>query len=248
MSYPLVIIGQELKDIIAAPKDCKYLGNIPQKPLEPVKPTRPQKENFEGDKSIDKTLAIIYFIIFAFIAFINRETPQLILLIIVLAVISYFMTLSIIKGNPTKEYEKALSNYDMREKSYQESMESYNYRIETYTRKRNEIEGFNHLLNSNASQKQLSEYLLSIYFSKSAEFSNESDVKKGASEQKFYNSLINSFPGKIFKDKNLDMFEYSYHPDFIYYDDVSGIHIDIEVDEPYSFEEKGFCRINNIVS
>lgn len=238
MIYPLVIIGQEIKNIIANPKECNYLGSLPQKPLEPVKPKRPQKENFEGDKGIDKTLAIIYFVIFSFIAFINRGTPQLILLIIVLAVISYFMTLSIIKGNPSKEYERALVNFELREKSYQESMERYKCQIDNYIRKRNNIDGFNKLVNNNATQRQLSKYLLTIYFSKSAEFSNESRVKKGASEQKFYNKLTNSFPGKIFQNKNFEMFGYSYHPDFIYYDESSRIHIDIEVDEPYSFEEK----------
>jgi hypothetical protein len=257
MNYPIVLISQTIKDIIANPNGCNYLGNLPQKPLEPVEPTIPKRESFDGDKNLDKTLAIIYLIIFSFIAFINRESPSLIILIIVLAVISYLVTLSLIKGNPSKEYERALLNYKSRTKIYQESKERYDYLFDNYQRKLKEIDGFNHLKNKNASQKELSKYLLSIYFSKCSEFSDDSDVKKGVSELTFYSHLTKYFPGKIFHNKNLDMLDYSYHPDFVYFDKNAGILIDIEVDEPYSLdnqeiihtigndEERNNCFINS---
>jgi hypothetical protein len=62
--------------------------------------------------------------------------------------------------------------------------------------------------------------------------------KKGKSEIQFNDFLQNHFPGKIFLNCAVAPYSKSkpYQPDFTYQDPETGLHIDIEVDEPYSFE------------
>lgn len=59
---------------------------------------------------------------------------------------------------------------------------------------------------------------------------------KGRSESQFERDLWQYFPGKIHTGVLMrkDGYDQPYVPDFAYLDPASGLHIDIEVDEPYS--------------
>ena len=63
-----------------------------------------------------------------------------------------------------------------------------------------------------------------------------SKARRGASEAEFFEHLNHYFPGKVHVGKTLTIpgFDYPYTPDFAYIDPTSNLHIDIEIDEPYT--------------
>ncbi len=68
-----------------------------------------------------------------------------------------------------------------------------------------------------------------------------SNARKGRSEPSFQEYLKRYFPNKIETQKgfNIPNYQYPYTPDFIYSDSRSGLHIDIEIDEPYFLNKSG---------
>lgn len=67
-----------------------------------------------------------------------------------------------------------------------------------------------------------------------------SSAQKGHHESKLRNCLKQYFPGNIHSDLYLEIpdFDYPYSPDIAYIDDCNNLHIDIEVDEPYSYRSR----------
>ncbi|MEH0156207.1 hypothetical protein V6R21_18805 [Limibacter armeniacum] len=63
----------------------------------------------------------------------------------------------------------------------------------------------------------------------------EREVNRGRAEAEFRDRLGYWFPGKIYTVFQLGNFEKPYVPDIVY-KDHTGLHIDIEIDEPYSVE------------
>lgn len=63
-------------------------------------------------------------------------------------------------------------------------------------------------------------------------------VEKGKFEDIFEPYLIKWFGGQIFKNLEIGHFNKPYVPDFAYIDSISSLHIDIEIDEPYSASSK----------
>ncbi len=66
---------------------------------------------------------------------------------------------------------------------------------------------------------------------------NGSNAQRGRHESKLRNCLSEYFPGKIHDDLYLTIpgFDHPYSPDIAYIDDTTNLHIDIEVDEPYTY-------------
>jgi hypothetical protein len=64
-----------------------------------------------------------------------------------------------------------------------------------------------------------------------------SDAPHGAQDKRLAALLSERFPDFIFSDwcKHRTGYSYPYTPDVLYYDENSGLCIDIEIDEPYSF-------------
>ena len=64
-------------------------------------------------------------------------------------------------------------------------------------------------------------------------------VQRGRSEEQFYNALVRHF-GKNFIRKSMQLGEFAspYAPDFCFINAATGMHIDIEIDEPYVGDSK----------
>jgi hypothetical protein len=84
------------------------------------------------------------------------------------------------------------------------------------------------------------EKILSIFKNSTTPIYSHNNQKIGKSEVFFYNILKNKFGDKILRNSVIDFFETgrAYIPDIIYTDTKNKIFIDIEIDEPYSFENK----------
>ena len=69
--------------------------------------------------------------------------------------------------------------------------------------------------------------------------SDSSNVKEGVSEKQFLIQLAKAFNDKLLVLKGIKTRGVSrtYYPDFIYYDNIRQIYIDIEIDEPYDLLE-----------
>lgn len=69
---------------------------------------------------------------------------------------------------------------------------------------------------------------------------DRSNAQKGYHEPKLRDCLRKYFPGKIHTGLFLEIpnFDYPYSPDIAYIDDTNHLHIDIEVDEPYSYRSR----------
>ena len=65
---------------------------------------------------------------------------------------------------------------------------------------------------------------------------NPEKTKRGSSELFFLNILINEFNEQIKVDRFLN--NRKYQPDFVFICNETNLHLDIEIDEPYSFENK----------
>ncbi|KOH44982.1 hypothetical protein [Sunxiuqinia dokdonensis] len=126
-----------------------------------------------------------------------------------------------------KEYNEKLVEYN-------KSMSSYNEQIEEFTKIlhiKNDLV-LNHL------------YLFEQredFFEKVKKPNCTVQVKKGVSEKYFLQFLQKYFPDEIFCDRGVileDSFVSPYIPDFIFFDTDRNYLIDIEIDEPYSFESR----------
>lgn len=87
-------------------------------------------------------------------------------------------------------------------------------------------------------------------FNTTLPWGESSNINKGFSEDYFYRFLCNRFPNNIYRDIILEDFgsDRSYQPDFIFQDQDTLLHIDIEIDEPYikkSKEPIHFLKNNN---
>lgn len=84
------------------------------------------------------------------------------------------------------------------------------------------------------------EKILSIFKNSTSPIYSNDNQKIGKCEVYFYNILKNKFGDKIVRNSVIDFFKSgrAYIPDLIYADTKNNIFIDIEIDEPYSFENK----------
>lgn len=84
------------------------------------------------------------------------------------------------------------------------------------------------------------EKILSILKNSTVPIYSNDNQKIGKYEVYFYNILKNKFGDKIMRNSAIDFFKSgrAYTPDIIYADIKNNIFIDIEIDEPYSFENK----------
>lgn len=82
------------------------------------------------------------------------------------------------------------------------------------------------------------EKILSIFKNSTFPIYSNDNQKIGKYEVYFYNILKNKFGDKILRNSVINFFESgrAYTPDIIYADTKNNIFIDIEIDEPYSFE------------
>lgn len=119
-------------------------------------------------------------------------------------------------------------------KSYKKQLENFNTELTKYK------ERVNGIRNSNDTMKYRKMRIKDEVFKTTLPLSKSSNLNKGYSEDYFYRYLIDRFPNNIYRDIILEDFEFNlpYQPDFLFQDQNTLLHIDIEIDEPYIKQTK----------
>lgn len=127
------------------------------------------------------------------------------------------------------------------EEIYKQKLNEYNSLFAPYHKRQKEISEYR--INSSKSDWIFNKKKEKISFLfKHSNFPKHliKNIKVGKSENLFYSILVSKFGDKIIRNYAIDLFESgkAFIPDIIYADIENRIFIDIEIDEPYSFENK----------
>ncbi len=219
MQFPIIII----------PKSFKWAKEkTPKLPPEPLKPIQP-------DTSLSGCSLWIFIGTFSFsmllIGFGNNgsnnsinENPEMVLIFNIIGLVSLIPIFIWLYSNKKKRTIKK-TIYENELKVFPNIMEEYNQKIQ-------EIMSSKNLLNFR--EQELKKV---IQLSTSANYLKKS-VNKGRYEDLFFTYLTNFFPENIIINVSLGHFENPYVPDFVFVDKSTGLHIDIEIDEPYVLNTK----------
>ncbi|SHG46966.1 hypothetical protein SAMN05444396_1185 [Flavobacterium segetis] len=250
-NYPILLIPKAItKKIlydISTFEIIKTLKMVPPKFKEISEPDYPnqqkkittEKIEFESNGCVTiAQIPMICFFIYIFIYCISNNKEEISILFLLLSIFSIF---TFLKFRTKTEYKTVYSS----KTSYEKEIENYNLEIEKIKKQRNSLEE-EYLIQHKIFENELSKdiefhknkiYLNSIKPIKQGVKSNEK-IKRGKSELFFLSHLIKKFGSQIKMDYKLDLNSYSYYPDFVFICEKTNLHIDIEVDEPYSLIDK----------
>lgn len=208
-TYPLVLVSDELS--YAMTKE------IPTPP-EPKAVFEPylSRPDLGGCLFIVIPFLLIMFFIFDINYVWKVVIAGLILLVVVLEWIRQ-------RRENTKEYTRRLISFENDNKTYLASKLAYDQMVRS--------------IRTPEKTSLFRQSLIQEYLQYAVTPNQVINNKRGISESFFENYLNNWFPNRIFKDYGfkVDPKYRSYLPDFIYQDDTN-LHLDIEIDEPYTFE------------
>ena len=92
----------------------------------------------------------------------------------------------------------------------------------------------------------LHDYLQEIHYPTTSINADKINLKRGSSEIKFLSYLIKEFGNEIKVDGIVSFNKKLYQPDFVYISKDTGLCIDIEIDEPYTFANKEPIHFDDI--
>jgi hypothetical protein len=207
--YPYVSLPYNIKKL--------YNEEIPvpyKKPIEPHKPSEPKADSWGC--LIIPVIAIGFSLMVGMLDF---ESALATLCIVVLIVFIYHIKN---KFEVSSQYQDDMKEYASRHAQYRKDLKEFELLSEEY-RTSTRIMAYR--------LKESKKYLYSA---------NKPEVKtknkEGSSEKYFGNYLCKYFSRQIFTGYGFKLDSNRvYVPDFIYQNE-NGLHIDIEIDEPYSFE------------
>ncbi len=143
-------------------------------------------------------------------------------------------------------YREADSTYNFNLKRYHEERKKKQIDKEKYI---NDVEFYNKFVAPYLhfeNQTPLAKFKVNLFieYFKKTELAQKKIINiKGVSEKKFYTFLNIYFQDSIKVDTGIETFDSEdkrgYLPDFIFIDNNSKLHIDIEIDEPYTIDEDG---------
>tara|TARA_R110002012_G_scaffold319996_1_gene542059 strand:+ start:1224 stop:2597 length:1374 start_codon:yes stop_codon:yes gene_type:complete len=132
---------------------------------------------------------------------------------------------------PVQEYKKLKENYRQR----LEEIKKKNIELEKeYNLKKKNIELS---IKNKKNALAIKEYYKSLSVKSEVVRHNE-NIKRGKTELMFLDKLYKKFGNQIKVDISPNIDSQFYFPDFVFICNKTGLHIDIEIDEPYSFSEK----------
>ncbi|WP_304144639.1 hypothetical protein [Mesoflavibacter zeaxanthinifaciens] len=212
--------------------------DIPSKP-NPYKYVKKEKTEYVGDGCIGIAsipVAIIFVIMFIYSIGKAHIALTVFFLIGAIGQISYLFNFKskIIEEKiylTDEEYEKLKKKYT--QKLEQIRKENIKLEEEYYLKKKN--------IELNIKNKKvdyaLKEYLKTLRV-KSNVIRHNKNIKRGKTELMFLDMLYKKFGDQIKVDIYPSCNSKFYFPDFVFICKKTGLHIDIEIDEPYSFSEK----------
>ena len=249
--YPIVLIPTSIKKAIenriSNHEIYQHLNiTLPKLSLEKI-PFKPQdykyidieKSKYEGDGC--KAIATIPMVIFFGIMTFYCLSVQSYWLSLMFLVFTIFMSTDLGKMKSVKTSKKiTLSNEEFEKLKIKHSNEVKRIENENKLKEENYFKEINSIDNTIKYRKE--EIEKEIYYKSLepiASISNEREnYKRGLLEIHFLEFLINKFGSQILVDTILDFPDIYYQPDFTFICKETGLHIDIEIDEPYNLKDK----------
>lgn len=243
MIYPEIYIPRELKELfVIQPK----LVSVPKEPLPPTVPTEPQKI-VESPKEVFYLIILsilsLIFISFLFELWTRMTTSEIKLYLIFSTVFFLFFALRISyitkrKKNRRLDYESDMRIYELELMDLKKKVDQYNKDLIKYEEEKEKIKKMNDLALSKNEIENYRNRAIRSFSSKKyyhlKEVSYNEIQRKGASERYFETYLKNNELFSVKTDiKILNSSGLFFYPDFILIIRKSGIHIDLEIDEPY---------------
>lgn len=266
--FPEIKVKSSLLEFIQNTKEIieNHLISQLNEPIRPVEPLEPEelgsimeiiKETFYATVTFSLSLSF-FFILFTY----RRYKFSTILFIITLIFFTIFTISIYINIKEYRKNKKYLSLYPVLLNRYQHEMEEYEENLEIYNQDLHNIKNFikSESYYSTKRFEFLKESGLLNSLKPTVDFINH---RKGISEDGFLDYLQKYFSDEIITDKVIELFSsqsynsyyedfYSddsiqisaYSPDFIFQHKKSELVIDIEIDEPYTFD-KPIHYLNN---
>lgn len=207
--YPNVVIGDNYK--ICYP-------DLPEKPKKPIA----VENNGKGFFSTSVFLAAIMFLIM--LAVPDPDFTGFGFFTVITLLIYKIYTYS----NDNKYYQEAIKKYELEYAKFEKEEKEYNEILSLRNKIREYIDKEEEDVAKVLTLKEL-------YSRKNVQILDLDECKEGVSEKTFYPYLVKCFGNRIKRGKKVITkdSDSSYYPDFIYYDNVRQIFLDIEIDEPY---------------
>lgn len=210
---------------------------LPQAPIEPVKPIMPSdpgEYDSGGNRGCSLFVVIAGVIIFFVVMSSDKEHKvSIILPLIGIIALSFFMFKTTTWDKESHEQKR--KNYENIKRNFSLLMESYNKNLTVYQEAKNRYDIIVRQLQSEQNISKYRKELISAWINNRVnpyfECGESIDVKRGVSEDFFYNLLCEVF-SDMHNNACVPVGKSFYYPDFLIYE--KGLLIDIEIDEPYA--------------
>ncbi len=250
-TYPIVLIPNKILTAIMNKVSDEIIYkklNINPPKLEKIQePVFPEDHKYIKKKKIkyngDGCAAIVFLqmiIFFAAVIFSSLKHENFVIAIILLVFVILFATNLGKFKTITDDKRVDLSN------------EEFEILKKEYFKKLNDVRNLNNDLENDYNNKKqnielkiknerddiaIREYYISLQPASEAVKHNE-NVKRGKTEIMFLEKLLQKFGNQIRVDVSPSINSQFYFPDYVFVCNKTGLHIDIEIDEPYTFSEK----------
>jgi very-short-patch-repair endonuclease len=196
---------------------------IPPPPSPPAAPARPKKLKAATtwiSLPIISTVALVFFNIICGYCFFSGIVA--LFLLIFVPIFTYFGLYRYVQNMLNEQYADLLEAHRIAQLDHQIKLQLHKANLQNYQ--------------SEAATKNFRYNLAMQYMQNRTNPPRRlrRTVARGRSEEQFYYHLVKHF-GKTFIRKSMQLgdFEKPYAPDFCFIDPNTGLHIDIEIDEPY---------------
>ena len=257
-SYPLVYIPSQLLLFLSNKETYEISDEVvikyyslekPKEPKLPPKPVLPDKYKYKRCKRYvmkEGFLYILFPIVFLFLGlFQSVEFHSCSLFIFILFVLMPIIILMFKIKTRVEWFNKKipLSKEEEQQLSFKfvENENMYKIRFDKYI---NDFDAYKKrlLVFQNELEVYKNKYILNGYYEKLKTvikpIRSNKQIQKGKTEDDFLKLLMNEFSSEIKIDMQLNTYNSSFYPDFVYESKSFGFYIDIEIDEKYEFISK----------
>ncbi|MFN3927325.1 MAG: UvrD-helicase domain-containing protein [Pseudanabaenaceae cyanobacterium] len=224
MHYPLILLPKEIKDIVTTqPTPTPFRLAPPPKPSL----TQPQPIQLSWVIAI-LSLGIASSIIFLISGKLENTFPFLVIVLI----------LTVIAVGYTIQYSR--KTYPLRLREYERQLQRYQQQLESYDRAKQAYAEEQALFRTPDGIRQVRQLRLKKALATVKTDGIAPNPNIGRTENYFLSILEQYFPDKIYIDRKISIpnTDQHYSPDLIYIDTEYNLHIDIEIDEPYSLSHQ----------
>ena len=237
MNYPEIYYSDAVKKILNSKPPLPEKPKAPEKVVEPIKP----QQSSSGSTSGNGIGVFFYFIIpgiLLLVFAINMKLYEVAIggFVVVIAGIFLIKTFQWDKQaeeDKIQKYNTALSTLSYRENEYQKKYAEYQAKLSDYNREVNRLSDKDYVVQFR--KIKIKKILRDRHIPQFTDKEDDFAIKKGATEEFFVSKLSNEF--EIFTNQKVVFDEViEYYPDIIL--KISNIYIDVEIDEPYSNDNK----------